>query len=297
MSRTTDQPQSPSAGATQQQPATVVLQSHQQPLPHAWLQSCLDSVRDWAQATGYRYRFIDDALFSVLTEVERRSCAAQPVVASDLARLRWCQRLLREGAERVVWCDADTLMLDGAELALPVSGCAFGRELWLQGKPTAPKLYRKIHNACMVFNQGDPVLDFYAYSAMRLITNHAASSAPAQTESPHTEAPQITMVPQLAGPKFLTHLHNVVQFPVLEAAQVVSPLLAFALLRKAPNQEAAGDQVLRCYRAAWRQPPAALNLCASEVARGAVSSSEMTLLIERLSADGLGLFESWPPVR
>ena len=247
--------------------ATLVLQSHRVPLPHSWIQRCLDSVQAWAEGACYAWRFLDDSLFDVLTEDERVRCGNQLVVASDLARLRWCQRVLQEGYARVIWCDADTLVIDRDHIELPAQGCAFGRELWLQGEAAAPKLYRKIHNACMVFTAGDPVLDFYAFAATRLIANHAVNNSSTGT-----------MVPQLAGPKFLTHLHNVVQFEVMEGAQVVSPLLAKSLL--------GGDgRVLQRYRSRWHCAPTLVNLCASEVVRGSLTDKEqdelITLLLDR----------------
>jgi len=252
-----------------------VLQSHRLPLPHAWIETALESVRNWAQKSGYGYRFIDDALFDELTASEREHCRAQPVVASDLARLRWCQRLLREGAERVVWCDADTLIFDADALELRAAPCAFGRELWLQAGEQAsgkPKLYKKIHNAFMQFSAQDPVLEFYGYAAARLINNHAA----------HSKGP---MVAQLAGPKFLTHLHNVLSFDVVETAQVMSPMLAEALLGK-------DSGVLARYTQATLEPPAAVNLCCSEVRRDALTDEQMQALIELLMTHGARAFGS-----
>jgi len=252
-----------------------VLQSHRQPLPHPWLATALESVRAWAAHQGYSYRFIDDELFTELTAAERAHCGSQLVVASDLARLRWCQRLLREGATRVVWCDADTLIFDPEAMALSTEPCAFGRELWLQHDAASTnklKLYKKIHNAFMQFNAEDPVLDFYTYAAGRLIDNHTRLS-----NSP--------MVAQLAGPKFLSHLHNVLGFAVLEGAQVVSPVLARALL----EQDA---RVLARYADATIQPPAAVNLCGSEVQAGALTDQQLRALIDLLMTRGAGAFGS-----
>lgn len=256
------------------QSATVVLQSHRQPLPHPWLKVTLGSVRRWAEVQGFEYRFVDDALFDELTPEERKHCNAQPVVGSDLARLRLCQRVLAEGAQRVVWCDADTLVLDPGQPLVLASPSAFGRELWLQEVPGSQKLklYKKIHNAFMQFSAGNAVLDFYAFAAARLIGSHNhADGAP--------------MVAQLAGPKFLTHLHNVVQFDVVEEAQVVSPVLATALLDGASDAP-----VLARYVQSWKQPPAALNLCASEIVRGNLSDDQMTALVQLLLESGVKAF-------
>jgi len=93
------------------------------------------------------------------------------------------------------------------------------------------------------------------------------------------------MVAQLAGPKFLTHLHNVLSFDVVESAQVLSPPLAQALL----NTDSA---VLARYVAAAKAPAAALNLCGSEVQRGTLSNEQMQALIELLIDRGAQAFGS-----
>lgn len=259
--------------------ATVVVQSHRSPLPYPWLHPMLESVRGWSSRAGFAYCFLDDELFDELTPEEQQLCQSQPVVASDLARLRWCQRLLRDGAKRVVWCDADTLILNPDAGILSAQGTAFGREIWLQAevsgnlaRQSAPKLkrYKKIHNAFMQFGTDDPVLDFYAYAAQRLISNHQQ----------HSTQP---IVAQLAGPKFLTHLHNVLGFDVLESAQVLSPPLAMALLE--------GDlSVLRRYVNWASEPAAALNFCCSEVERGNLTQAQVETLVELLLARGASLF-------
>ncbi len=257
-------------------PSTLVVQSHRDPLPHAWLGTCLASVRDWAESRGYAYRFVGDELFDLLSAAERRVCATQPVVASDLARLRLCQQALREGVTRVVWCDADSLVIAPDSLQLAATGCAFGRELWLQRPPAQDaqeqqktdrtRLHKKIHNAFMQFSSADPVLDFYEYAATRMLAKHAQTGG------------SRPMVAQFLGPKFLSHLHNVVEFQVLEHAQVVSPLLAEALL--VPDA-----RLIERYRKAWHAPAAVVNLCASEVLRGNLSDAQMQRLIDRLRTD------------
>ena len=267
--------------------ATVVLQSHRLPLPHSWLEPCLRSVEHWAQSQGYSYRFVDDELFGLLTQEERAICAAQPVVASDLARLRLCQQVLAEGASRVVWCDADSLVIDASAVALVADGCAFGRELWLQETPAdgarRPRLYRKIHNAFMQFSGSDPVLDFYEFAATRMLARHGENTQALPDKAGRS------VVAQFLGPKFLSHLHNVVDFCVLEHAQVISPLLAQALLERE-------TKLLDRYRAAWQTPAAVLNLCASEVLRGSLDDRQMRRLIEILQASGASAFSTKPTV-
>ena len=46
--------------------ATLVIQSHRDPLPFEWLQSCTDSVAAWAGANQFQYRFIGDEIFDLV---------------------------------------------------------------------------------------------------------------------------------------------------------------------------------------------------------------------------------------
>ena len=86
---------------------TLIIQSHRHPLPHDWLQACLDSVADWARANHFHYRYIGDEIFAPLDAELLDKTRMQPVIASDLARLISLQNGLAEGYDCVVWCDAD----------------------------------------------------------------------------------------------------------------------------------------------------------------------------------------------
>ena len=237
---------------------TLVLQSHTEPLPYPWLADCLASVRAWAGANGFDYRFIDDVLFSVLGAEFDDVVARRKVVATDVARLLWLQRLLRDEYERVVWIDADVLVLEPDRLQLPPDDHAFGREVWVQRDGRRLRAYRKIHNAVMCFSRGNDVLDFYLHAARRIVLAH--------------DGP---MAPQLVGPKLLTALHNVVSFPVIETAAMLSPLVAADLL--------GGDgAALRLFNARSTVVPAALNLCGSMRAAGELHDDDLMALIARL---------------
>ena len=72
---------------------TLVLQSHRNPLPFPWIQACLDSVRRWADANSFDYRFIGDELFDSVAESLLYKTAQQRVITTDLARLHALQAL------------------------------------------------------------------------------------------------------------------------------------------------------------------------------------------------------------
>jgi hypothetical protein len=246
---------------------TLVLQSHTVPLPAPWYERCVGSVREWSARIGYEYRWLGDELFDRLPSELRVKVADQPVVASDLARLVLAEEALAEGFERVIWVDADVLVLDPARFELPAAAALFGREIWVQaGENGKLKVYRKIHNAFMAFAANEPVLPFYRMSAERILSRYDAGTGP--------------MVPQLIGPKLITLLHNAIGFDVLETAGMLSPLVAREVL-------AGGGPALDRFLRESAERPRALNLCGSSVRSQALSDAEMSCLVDRLQSSGL----------
>lgn len=265
---------------------TQVIQSHRQPLPAAWYQPCIESVRDWSARSGYDYQWLGDELFDLLPVDLRRKTAQQPVVASDMARLAAMRQALTSGYDRVVWFDADTLVIAPERLLLPAQDHVFGREVWVQPSmrgtekitadvsPDRLRVYDKIHNAFMCFSAGNPFLEFYLYAAQRLVAGH-----------------QGPMVSQLVGPKFLATLNNLLKLPVLESAAVLCPLVLQDLL-----QGSIAGAALQLFRRHTRVTPAALNLCGSMVTDGSVDDADMTALIERLSTDSAAMLALLEPL-
>lgn len=239
---------------------TLVLQSHRQPLPFAWLESCLASVRQWAQAYGYDYRFISDELFDPLAPELRNKYRQQPVILSDLARLQWIRQLLDDGYDRVVWLDADFLVFDSGRFKLPADAYAVGREVWVQSIPNSARLkaWVKVHNAFLMFSRNNSFLDFYLETAQRLL-----------------HANQGGVPAQFIGPKLLTALHNICQLPVLETAGMLSPeVIADSL---------AGSGAARAlFLKRSAQPPSAANLSASLAHSAGLDDGQMQCFINRV---------------
>ncbi len=241
---------------------TLVLQSHRKPLPFPWLRACLDSVRAWASARRFDYRFLDDALFAHLPQDLRERYRAQPVVSSDLARLLALRAHLREKDAKwdtVVWIDADVLIFDPERLRLPRTPHAVGREVWVQNRDDRLKVYTKVHNAFLMFRAEDALLEFYVQTAARMLRAH--------------EGP---VVPQFVGPKLLTALHNVAGLHVLEEAGMLSPLVAQDIAR-------GEGPALRRFVQKSPVPPAALNLCGSlsSTANGSAEAMEWVIGVLR----------------
>ncbi len=242
---------------------TLVLQSHRQPLPHAWLSDCLRSVKNWAIDHGYDYHFMGDELFDYLPEDLLEKTRSQRVIATDLARLKALQVFLRLTYDTVIWCDADFLLFAPERWVLPVESYALGREVWIQAREAEGsrilKAHIKVHNAFMIFCRGNAFLDFYTETAARLLTLNQGS-----------------MPPQFIGPKLLTAIHNIAQCPVLESMGMLSPLVVQDLIQ-------GGGAALELFRQRSKQSLTGANLCSSMVEKGELSDQEMIAVIERLS--------------
>jgi hypothetical protein len=243
---------------------TLIIQSHRHPLPHAWLQACLDSVSGWAQANGYHYRYLDDEIFAPLDRELRAKTRAQPVIASDLARLISLQQGLAEGYDCVVWCDADFLIFDANGFVLPGSEYALGREVWVQHDAQQRlRSFVKVHNALLMFRRGNSFLDFYRASAERLLRLN-----------------QGRMAPQFIGPKWLTALHNIAPCPVMESAAMLSPLVMRDVI-------AGQGEALRLFRSKSPVTPAGANLSSSLTGLEGFTDAEMHSLLDILLARGI----------
>ncbi|MFA9419619.1 MAG: hypothetical protein ACERLB_05675 [Gammaproteobacteria bacterium] len=243
---------------------TLVLQSHRQPLPYPWLESCLESVSRWSENNNYDYRFIGDELFESISPSLLEKTTKQKVIATDLARLHMLQDGLRQGYATVIWCDADLLIFNPAEFVIPGSSYALGREVWIQSDTNNRfRAYSKVHNAFLMFRAGNNFLDFYAETAEKLLNLNSG-----------------TMPPQFIGPKLLTALHNIALCPVMETAGMLSPLVIRDLIR---GQGAALD----LFRRESPVPICAANLSSSLTGQEGISDADMGKLIEVLMEKGV----------
>ena len=252
----------------------------------------MNSVEHWAKLEGFDYRFLDDAFFDILPPWVMDKTASQRVVATDLARLKWMQYFLANGYQRVVWFDADFLLFSPSTLQLLISDEAYalGREVWVQPK-TPPddelnaklnvklggklgekqqaskkretfKVYKKVHNAFLCFEENNHFLDFYAAHAERLLLKVAGP-----------------MPPQFIGPKLLTALHNIVQCPVQENAGMLSPWVIRDVLN-------GGGPALTLFKQKSSHALSGVNLCSSLVSSDVLDGYDLQDAVELLLARG-----------
>ena len=206
-----------------------------------WVNRCMRSVADWCQRQEYHYHCIGDALFEWVTPELRAKLHDRRPILADLARLRWIEAELATRGGRVVWIDADTLVVDAAWRVPDSAHTFFGEECWVQlTTEGAWRAYQSPHNAFMGFTAASPVLGFLAYLSESII---------ARADAAH-------IAPQMVGPKLLKVLNNLAQFTLVPEAGAVSPALLTEWVGDAGPATA-------CYEQATRPPLALVNLCSS----------------------------------
>ena len=251
-------------GSSELKQNTLIIQSHKNPLPYEFLTACLESVRYWCDLNNFEYRFLSDELFDLVPAKLMQKTGAQIVIATDLARLLVVQEALKQGYTTVVWLDADFLIFNPEAFVLPASSYAVGREVWVQENEKGKlKVYKKVHNAFLMFKQGNSFLDFYIETSEKLLHENSG-----------------TMPPQYIGPKLLTALHNIAQLPVLETAGMLSPLVMKDILH-------GGGNALDLFIKNSPNQLAGVNLCGSSVASGDINNEEMAHLIRILEVSGI----------
>lgn len=234
---------------------TIVIQSCSTPAS-GWMNTCLDSVRAWANVRGFEYRFIDDAIFDYVPDWYMNKVAGKLPVATDYARLVLLQQALDdEGFEQAIWLDADVLVLDQAMTIKHEGSCAFGQEVWVQrDKKGHLRAKRNVHNAVCSFYQNCPVLPFLIHTVESLVRRVDSGFIP----------------PQFVGPKLLNALHPLADFSLLPQIGALSPLVVDDVL-------AAGGKALQLMLNEAPVTLQAVNLCASVLPEDKAST-----VIERL---------------
>ena len=215
----------------------LVLQSDRPPPRPEWRRRCLASVEGWAAGQGYAYRLIGDELFDPIPDELERACVGVLLPLTDIGRLLWLQKLLREGWDRVIWLDADILIFDPS---LRLTGEAVGREIWIsKGRETGYRAAESVNNCVLSVAAQSPL-------RQRLLEATLAEAASFRA-APH---------PRALGPDLFRRLHAADPLPVAPDIAMASPIMLAAL--------AGGDPApLAAHRAVWVGPVRAANLCGS----------------------------------
>src|SRR5262245_8315575 len=222
---------------------TLVVQSYRTRDVPGWIPRCLHSVAEWSRAGGQDYEFVDDALFGLLPSWYRERCGAQILPQTDLARLLLLRQRLRGGYRRVIWIDADILIVNYANFHLDVrDGFALCYEMWIEAGANGSFLTRgpAINNAVIVMDAENPILEFLIYACQSIIGMQAPGAVGRLDAS---------TLP-------LSRLGAIMPLPLLRCVGLISPPITRQVAR-------GGGPLCAMYAAAFGSRIGAVNLCAS----------------------------------
>ena len=170
-------------------------------------------------------------------------CSNRIPMMIDLARLLTIRQLFEEGAEQVIWFDADVLIFSPEHLDLDLTPeQVVGREIWVsKTKAGRWKANRHVHNTVLSFRRTSPILDSLIFATQRIIRQLKATASP-----------------QLVGPKLFSHIHSLVNLHVWEEAGILSPGVMSNFINE-------GGPALHCHLRKQTKPALAANLCYSLV--------------------------------
>jgi hypothetical protein len=225
---------------------TLVYQSFREYNIPSWIQSCLDSVKNWAILKGFDYHKSGDEFFDDIPVWFRAKVGTRMPILSDWARLFYAQNALHS-YQRVIWLDADVFLFAPHAFQLPDESYAFGHERWVQphkkGLRYGWKIYKNVCNAFCLFQRGNSFLDFYLHACERTI---------------HRVHPDF-IAPQIIGPKFLSAIHHSFQLPLTQQLGSASPYLISDLA----HHDISDKSAYHAMRTHLDTPCVALNLCHS----------------------------------
>jgi len=231
---------------TDTQPArTLIIQSFRTHDVAPWQARCMQSVREWALASGYEYEFVDDRLFEFAPAWYRERCGTQRLPVTDLARLMLLRQALHErGYDRAAWLDADFLVFDPAGFTIAgIDSYAFAREIWL-ARDISGGLVEAVgvNNSVVVMCRGNPVLDFYIHACQAVV----ARCDPSMLQH------------NAVGTVLLSAIARGMPMPVVDGVGLISPAIVLELA----GATGQGNELTRLL-ARRSGPLAALNLCGS----------------------------------
>jgi len=232
----------------------------------------MESVRSWADAQRFDYRFIDDRFFDYVPDWYRRSAGTNVQVIANLARLLVARELLAAGYERTIWIDADILVFDAEAFRIEVtSDFAFCHEVWVSTGWGAMVKQVGVNNSVSVFVRGNSFLDFCIWAHEDLVRRGTQILAHGTTT------------------RLLTALYQAVPFPLLTNVGVLSPMVAQDV-RGGANRRA------REYAALHGAPIEAINLggslCGKVLDGGVLGNDDYDAIVDMIERTRGAMFRS-----
>lgn len=224
---------------------TIVYQSYQGNETPNWLLTCMQTVKNWAEAQSYDYQREDD-FFDYVPDWYIDKAQGKINVIADLARLEIAKKFLDSGYDQTIWIDADVVVFTPDDLIIDTTeNYLLCREVWLDteddknlGEGTLFCL-KKVTNSLVYFTQNNSFLDFYRYATKSIVKN------------------QTGRLSRLAvSTKFLSHLYEIIELPLFPNMGLLSPILMHGIVEDK-------SEILQLYAKSLIAPIYAANLCLS----------------------------------
>ncbi|WP_414567458.1 hypothetical protein [Nostoc sp. CCY 9925] len=224
---------------------TIVYQSYRGDETPAWLETCMQTVKNWAELKGFDYQR-EDNFFDYVPDWYIEKAQGKINVIADLARLEIARKFLEQGYEKTIWMDADIVVFDPEKLTIDTTeNYLLCREVWLD---TADNInlgegplfcISKATNSLVYFEQNNSFLDFYIYACKSIMKN------------------QTGRLSRLAvSTTFLTNLDEIMELPVFPNMGLFSPILMHGLMEEEKS-------IIQLYVESLKSPVYAANLCFS----------------------------------
>lgn len=226
----------------QEKAKTAVLQSFRTRDVPNWISTCMDSVDAWANSEDWDYFRLDDAFLRLPEQWILEKCGTNIYAVTDVARLIWLDEVLNQGYERVVWADADMLVISPTLLTEQIrrhQGHGFAREVFLPIENTqvhAPRM--GINNSLMFFERGDLTLKAYLNECRSFLLSFNEQSLPRTS----------------LGPTLLTNYQRGARFNLIDGVGLLTPAIMLPLGR-------GDDSSFDAYERSMGSPIVAANLC------------------------------------
>lgn len=224
---------------------TIVYQSYRGNETPSWLLTCMQTVKDWAEAKGYDYQR-EDNFFDYVPDWYIDKAQGKINVIADLARLEIAKKFLDFGYNQTIWIDADVVVFAPDDLIIDTTeDYLLCREVWLDteddknlGEGTLFCL-KKVTNSLVYFTQNNSFLDFYIYATKSIVEN------------------QTGRLSRLAvSTKFLSNLYEIMELPLFLNMGLFSPIVMNGIVEDK-------SEIIQLYAKALIAPIYAANLCLS----------------------------------
>jgi hypothetical protein len=224
---------------------TIVYQSYRGNETPSWLLTCMQTVKNWAEAKGYDYQR-EDNFFDYVPDWYIDKAQGKINVIADLARLEIAKKFLDSGYDKTIWMDADVVVFAPDDLIIDTTeDYLLCREVWLDTQDDknleeGTLFYlKKVTNSFVYFTQNNSFLDFYRYATKSIVKN------------------QTDPLSRLAvSTNFLSNLYKIMELPLFPNMGLFSPILMQGIVEDR-------SKVLQLYAKALITPVYAANLCLS----------------------------------